>query len=107
MFIVWSTYRNLDMTEGRGPMVLDKVFSKEEDANEYVMQQDGVMGRKPADFGNDSWEGMGEWQVRPTTVLESLQEEVEYERESALQSGLAKLTQAERRAVEMHARRAL
>jgi hypothetical protein len=44
---VYGVWKNSDMTEGRGPMVLDRLFITEERAWEYANGSLGVMGRKP------------------------------------------------------------
>lgn len=43
---VYVVFRNFDMTEGRGPMVLDKIFLDESKARKYMENQSGVMGVK-------------------------------------------------------------
>lgn len=45
--IVFAVYKNSDMTEGRGPMVLDKLFLVRKMAVEYANSQKGVMGTSP------------------------------------------------------------
>ena len=56
---VFLTTRNIDMTEGRGPMVNDLCFLKRRSAEDYVDMQSGVMGqickwsKKP---NNGQWE---------------------------------------------------
>jgi hypothetical protein len=105
MIKVWATYRNADMTEGRGPMILDKVFMEKDDANTYLLQQEGVMGRKPEDeYG---WRRMGDWQVKPLFVMEHLSDGEEYERQQILQSAYTKLSKAERAALEEEARKSV
>lgn len=102
---VWATYRNQDMTEGRGPMVLDKVFMEESDAHAYINQQDGVMGRKPSDFGAvGGWQNtqMGDWQVKPLYIMEHLDDGVEYQRAQLLERAYSKLTKAEKAAIVDH-----
>jgi hypothetical protein len=97
MFIAFATYKNSDMTEGRGPMVLDKVYVNEEDAQNYILQQLGVMGRKPEPgYG---WTRMGDWVVKPLYILESLEDGPELERRIAIKSGMAKLNASERKAL--------
>ena len=41
---IYAVFRNADMTEGRGPMVLHKILNSAEEAHSYVMLQKGVMG---------------------------------------------------------------
>lgn len=47
MSAVYAVYKNSDMTEGRGPMVLDSLWWSEEDAWAYANKHLGVMGTKP------------------------------------------------------------
>lgn len=97
MLTVYATYRNSDMTEGKGPMVLDKVFTDESDAQAYVDLQPGVMGRRPS----DGWQNVkhGDWQVRPFQIMEHLDDGEEYERKQLIASANSKLTNAERKAL--------
>jgi hypothetical protein len=64
MKYVYLVYKNADMTEGRGPMVLDSVWGTEEDAWEYADNQEGVMGRKC------KWSAQkyGDWEVQEVEV---------------------------------------
>lgn len=102
MMQVWATYRNLDMTEGKGPMVLDKVFMEERDAHEYVDGQEGVMGRKP-DPGV-GWQNsmMGDWQVKPLYIMEHLADGEAYQRAQLLERAYSKLTRQEKDAIVEH-----
>lgn len=99
MYTVYATYKNADDTEGRGPMVLDKIFFEKHDAYEYINQQSGVMGRTLVALRRDSWDGLGDWEVKPLQIMQHLQDGEEYERQKARESGLAKLTGDERRAL--------
>lgn len=99
MITIYQTYRNADTTEGRGPMLPDKAFLQRKDAQEYVLQQDGVMGRHPHQFGSNSWEGMGDWRVEEIQVYESLTEAQVTEKRSLRASALAKLTRSEQEAL--------
>lgn len=66
------------MTEGRGPMIIDSIFEKREDANNYIDHQFGVMGRKSEKgWSKDKY---GDWTVKEMAVFESL-EEVKVNRE--------------------------
>lgn len=105
MFTVFGTYKNSDMTEGKGPMVLDKVFFEEADANSYILEQSGVMGRKP-EHGL-GWQRMGDWEVKPIVVLESLADGEEYVRSRNLERAFSKLTESEQEALEAHYRASL
>ncbi|QIG73783.1 hypothetical protein PP935_gp008 [Rhizobium phage RHph_N34] len=44
--LVFAVLKNADFTEGRGPMLLDKIFKDYIDADEYVMGQIGIYGSK-------------------------------------------------------------
>lgn len=96
MFNIYAAFRNQDMTEGRGPMVIDRIFARESDAEEYILQQHGVMGRKPADYGEPSWAGMGDWEVKRLAVMESLDDIDTFNTQAARESALAKLTAEEK-----------
>lgn len=99
MITVFASYRNSDTTEGRGPMVVDKVFTKETDAYAYINGQTGVMGRSPSQFGQNGWAQMGDWTVKSIDVYESLDEASTAHTEALKAKALAKLTPAERRAL--------
>lgn len=104
MITVFATYRNSDMTEGRGPMVLDKVFSNEDDAYSYINKQDGVMGRRPSNFGQKSWDQMGDWTVRSIVIYASINEADEAYQETLRHTALSKLTDAEKQALGLDRR---
>lgn len=106
MITVWGAYKNQDMTEGKGPMVLDKVFMNENDAHTYINSQEGVFGRKPPELG---WQNsrMGDWQVKPISVMEHLEDSPEHAREEAIKRAYSKLTPEEKAAIEFHVRNML
>lgn len=106
MITVWATYKNQDMTEGRGPMIRDKVFLNERDAHDYINQQEGIFGRKAPEAG---WQNsrLGDWEVKPISVLEHLDDTEEHARAEAIRRAYAKLTSEEKAAVEFHVRNAL
>lgn len=81
-------------------MVLDKVFVNEYDAQTYIDEQTGVMGRKP----QEGWENspMDDWQVKPLEILEHLEDGEEYERKQAVDRAFSKLTPFEMKAVKEH-----
>lgn len=77
--IVYGVYTNVDMTEGRGPMMLDQLFLNKEKAITYMDHQLGIMGRHFSKFTNPktgqpykSWTefGVGEWQLRELDMIE-------------------------------------
>lgn len=67
---VYLIYRNSDMTEGRGPMILNNKpsgFFNLQDANDYIDQQPGVMGLR------SKWSEVksgGDWEVRPVEIID-------------------------------------
>lgn len=77
---VYLVKKNADMTEGRGPMIVDSVWGNEEEAWAYANQQLGVMGRKPFYVNpvtghvgtgwNDekAWPTGGDWTVETMTL---------------------------------------
>lgn len=85
---VYMTYRNADTTEGRGPMVPDKCFSKLEDANDYIDLQSGVMGRK----AKWSEQKHGDWYVAEVNVCDSLGDAEHQRIEEIKRKALSKLT---------------
>lgn len=59
--IVYCVYRNSDMTEGRGPDVLDQIFLNRSDAVKYMDAQPGCMGRRMKWSESKS---AGDWHLR-------------------------------------------
>jgi hypothetical protein len=88
MMEVFGVYRNSDMTEGRGPMVLDGIYESEAAACEYAGNQPGVMGLRGPNTG---------WEVRRLKIItnEDLEQERRDENERA--AVLARLSPRERR----------
>lgn len=60
--------RNSDMTEGRGPMVMDSVWLDKQKANDYIDKQQGIMGRKL----KWSEEDYGDWRVEMWETIDSM-----------------------------------
>lgn len=94
---VFLVYKNADMTEGRGPMVLDSIWLHQQDAENYANSRSGVMGIRGNQFHQRILDWIlendpekhgtlpttcrgwfckmcfphgGDWQVRPTEVME-------------------------------------
>lgn len=63
---VYITYRQSDTMEGRGPMVMDKIFSHIHHANSYIDAQPGVWDRRK----KWSEETSGDWKVVEHNVIE-------------------------------------
>lgn len=94
---VYQTYCNSDMTEGRGPMVPSLCFSNKKDADAFVDEQPGVMGR------THQWsrEKYGDWEVREIYVMESIEQAHEYIKDQTIRNALSKLTEEEKRALNL------
>jgi hypothetical protein len=82
--IVYGVYYNVDMTEGRGPMKLSRLYLHREHAVKFMDKQSGVMGRKPGTTnktlhpGCQTWDCVkcwgthgSDWRVEPHEVLET------------------------------------
>lgn len=61
---IYIVEKNADFIEGRGPMHLDKIFLKKEDAVAYIKNNKGIMGTNQYDNPNvynngktESWNG--------------------------------------------------
>jgi len=95
MFTVFGVYRNADQTEGRGPMVLSKLFASREVAEHYVVAQPDPYGRQR------EWRDgrYGDWELRDHAVFQSLEEIEECVADEAKRRALAKLTDEDKRAL--------
>lgn len=93
MKTIYLVKKNSDTTEGRGPMVIDCAFTKENDAKTYIDDKPGVMGRK----AKWSEEKYGDWQVEPLVVFETIEERNKWDKDAIKRAALAKLTPAERK----------
>jgi hypothetical protein len=89
--IIWQTYRNADMIEGRGPFVPDRAFVHKKHAAAYIDAQEVVMGHR----AKWSEEKFGDWYMRPVEVLEYEYEKSERRKEELKEQALSKLTQQE------------
>lgn len=49
--------KNADFTEGRGPMILDKVFDTVKNAEAYIKLQPGIYGSPQRRNGYGDWNG--------------------------------------------------
>ncbi len=93
MKTVYATYYNADMTEGRGPMVLDKIFTNRVDANAYIDTKFGVMGR-PGPWSNQKY---GDWTVQEHRLFDSLDDAAKDHDREVRKRALGKLTDEERK----------
>lgn len=89
---VYMTFRNADTTEGRGPMVPDRCFTKLKDANDYIDLQSGVMGRK----AKWSEQKHGDWYVSEVNVYDSLGDAEHQRTEEIKRNALSKLSLEEK-----------
>jgi hypothetical protein len=83
--IAYGVYCNMDMTEGKGPMVLSRLYLHREHAVKYMDKQSGVMGRKPGEGsfrtihpGCKTWDCVkcfgssgGDWRIQEHEILET------------------------------------
>jgi len=74
MFKVYGAYRYSDMTEGRGPYVLDRIFESRHIAELYINSKPGVMGRRY------EWTKgkCKDWKVEEIEVIENEDVEVSF-----------------------------
>lgn len=68
--VVYGVYHNADMTEGRGPFVLDRIYRDEDAAWAYADQQPGVFDRSNRGSWRDRdiWPYGGDWIVKPLVL---------------------------------------
>ena len=90
--IIWQTYRNADMTEGRGPSIPDLAFLHRQHAVDYIDAQEGVMGRR----GKWSEQPYGDWYMKRVEVLEYDYMESEQRKEELKEQALNNLSQEEK-----------
>lgn len=90
--IIWQTYYNADMTEGRGPMIPSYAFLHREHAAAYIDAQEGVMGCR-AKWSEQEY---GDWRMKKIEVLECNCEESEQRKKELKNQALNKLTQEEK-----------
>lgn len=64
MTTVYCVYKNADMTEGRGPMLLDSIWESLSLADDYMDCHTGVMGRQERWSKSTS----GDWMVKEFPV---------------------------------------
>lgn len=81
---IFLVYRNVDMTEGRGPMVVDSVWVSRQKAIDYMNTKLGVMGRSPFYTNHvtghvskgwhdkEAWPSGGDWEVRDWTSRDGI-----------------------------------
>lgn len=100
MKTVYLAQKNADMTEGRGPMITDKAFSRKEDAEAYIDYLPGIFGTKPPEGGWSSRPHNGHWEVEELTVFESLGELEKESEEKAYKSAMKKLSTSEIEAIK-------
>jgi hypothetical protein len=91
---VYAAMKNSDTVEGLGPMVVDELFTSKENADNYIDQQLGIMGRKSEICGNKkpwSQQEHGDWQVEPMTLNTGLLTNEQKHKNKVHKSALNKL----------------
>jgi len=99
MQFVFVVTKNTDFTEGRGPMMLHKVFASFDDAHKYIQDQEGIFGSaqsKAADYGDKvttwSYNGYG---IKKMQIMTYETAHEDYQKQLK-QTALAKLTDEEK-----------
>ena len=89
---VYAVFKNADMTEGNGPMLLDRVFANRRHAEKYIDEQPGVMGiqRKWSEIKSSS-----HWRVTEFDVIEEDIIEKEHQEKLEADIALSKLSRKE------------
>ncbi len=64
---VFVVKKNADFTEGRGPMLFNRIFSTFEAAEKYVLAQDGIYGSKQ---GKSAYGGYNGYDIEEHEVLD-------------------------------------
>lgn len=77
---IYVVEKNADFIEGRGPMRLDKIFLKKEDAVTYIKSNKGIMGTnqydKPTIYNNGTTESWNGYNITEHDVIEKYFNEV-------------------------------
>lgn len=94
MKTIYGCYYNADMTEGRGPDILDVSFENKKDAEQYIDDKPGIMGRK----SEKGWskEKYGDWNIKEIIVYSSIKEAKGIKKDKLKQQALDKLSDAEK-----------
>ena len=80
------------MTEGRGPSVLDSIWDNRIEAERFMDEQPGVMGR-PGPW-SDKKVGR-DWYIEEVTVFSNAKDKVDEEQKKLIRKALRKLTEEE------------
>jgi hypothetical protein len=95
--MIYCVLMNADFTEGRGPMLLHKVFDTRDAAHRYIMSQAGIFGSEQKyDKKYDSYNG---YDIKELPVYTEADKPEEMAREERRQKALAKLSQSDREAL--------
>jgi hypothetical protein len=94
----YMTMRNSDEVEGRGPMVNDACFMFKKDAEDYINNMPGVMGRRAI---WSSIEPYGDWLIKEVEIYESLEVFRVARADTLRNNALAKLTVEERKILNL------
>lgn len=91
--IVYVVKKNSDMSEGRGPKIVDSIFSNRTAAVEYMDKQPGIMGRT----GKWSEDGYGDWKIEEMFLFDSANQREEAVIAEHKENALKKLTDYEKK----------
>lgn len=85
--LVYIVKKNNDFTEGRGPMLVDKIFANQADAHNYVNDQGSPYGDDPIKGG---W-----YSINPIEVVQEYDPELVHKMREKIES-----LQAEKKEIE-------
>lgn len=90
---VWIVYRNQDMTEGRGHMIMDSIWLDMDEAIKYMDSKCGVFGRQ------EKWSETphGDWQIEETPVFYSVKDKEDWDALEKREAVLRKLSEEDRK----------
>lgn len=91
---VYVVRRQYDLNEGRGPLMVDSVWSNRPSAVKFMNAQSGVMGRRSDDWTKDKFP---DWTVEEYRLMTSVEDRANELLEEARQKALRKLTAEERK----------
>jgi len=91
--IIWQTYYNADMTEGRGPMIPSYAFLHREHAAAYIDAQEGVMGCR-AKWSEQEY---GDWRMKKLKFLSAIARRVSNEKKNSRTKHLTNSLKKKRR----------
>lgn len=98
MDIVFVVMKNADFTEGRGPMLLHKIFKTGPAAVSYIQKQSGIFGSKQhIDYGKHGYYAYGNgYYVEETVVFDTAEDAEQSNIDKEVEQAMRKLTDREK-----------